>query len=174
MYFPVHYTPRFGRADETAVVSACTLMSLFQSTILKILGGELEASEGTIVKSSATLRLAYLKQEFAESLVPMRTLREELLSAFVEEQQILADIAQCEAELAQTVTDTVRMDAVLVRMQRLHDLADAKQCYALAARVDKVMASMGFAPEDGQLLVGSFSGGWKMRIGLAKILLLDP
>lgn len=126
------------------------------------------------MQSSANLRLAYLKQEFAESLVSTRTLREELLSAFVEEQQILADIAQCEQELAQTVTDTVRMDAVLARMQRLHDLADAKQCYALAARVDKVMASMGFAPEDGQLLVGSFSGGWKMRIGLAKILLLDP
>jgi ATP-binding cassette subfamily F protein 3 len=36
------------------------------------------------------------------------------------------------------------------------------------------MDSMGFSREDGEALVGTFSGGWKMRIGLAKILLLDP
>jgi ATP-binding cassette subfamily F protein 3 len=36
------------------------------------------------------------------------------------------------------------------------------------------MDSCGFAGTDGDMLVSSFSGGWKMRIGLAKILLLDP
>lgn len=147
---------------------------MYKSTILRILSGELEATEGTIVKSSAGLRLAYLRQEFTESILPTRTLKEELLSAFVEERRILEDLARCEAELAGTVADAERMDEVLARMQRLHDQAAAKQCYALEPRVQKVMDSMGFSPEDGQALVSSFSGGWKMRIGLAKILLLDP
>jgi ATP-binding cassette subfamily F protein 3 len=142
--------------------------------MLRILGGEIEPTTGSIVQSSSTLRVAYLKQEFAESIVPTRALKDELLSSFTEELQILADIAQCEAALADTVDDADRMDAVLARMQRLQDLAIAKQCYALEPRVQKVMDSMGFTREDGEALVGTFSGGWKMRIGLAKILLLDP
>jgi ATP-binding cassette subfamily F protein 3 len=118
--------------------------------------------------------LAYLKQEFSESLVLTRTFREELLSAFVEEQQILADIESCERELAVVMDGIAGMDDILSRMQGLHDLARTKQCYTLEPRVQKVMDSMGFSPEDGSALVGSFSGGWKMRIGLAKILLQDP
>jgi ATP-binding cassette subfamily F protein 3 len=145
-----------------------------QSTMLKILSGEIEPTAGAIAKSPSTLRVAYLKQEFAESIVPSRSLKDELLSSFTEELEILADIAQCEAALADTVDDADRMDAVLARMQRLQDLAIAKQCYALEPRVQKVMDSMGFTREDGEALVGTFSGGWKMRIGLAKILLLDP
>ena len=103
-----------------------------------------------------------------------RTLKEELLSAFTEEQQVLLDIAQCESEVETTTDGPVRMDEVLTKLQKLQDLAIAKQCYALEPRVLKIMDSMGFTVEDGAALVGSFSGGWKMRIGLAKILLLDP
>jgi len=40
--------------------------------------------------------------------------------------------------------------------------------------VDKIMDMMGFAPADGKLPVRAFSGGWKMRIGLGKVLLQDP
>ena len=95
------------------------------------------------------------------------------MSAFAEEQAILLDIARCETEL-ETTTDPAEMDAVLERLQDLQELAKESKCYALEPRVLKVMDSMGFTVEDGNALVGSFSGGWKMRIGLAKILLLDP
>jgi ATP-binding cassette, subfamily F, member 3 len=44
----------------------------------------------------------------------------------------------------------------------------------LETRVDKIMDMMGFAPNDGKLPVRAFSGGWKMRIGLGKVLLQDP
>lgn len=40
--------------------------------------------------------------------------------------------------------------------------------------MDKIMDMMGFAPSDGALPVRAFSGGWKMRIGLGKVLLQDP
>jgi ATPase subunit of ABC transporter with duplicated ATPase domains len=102
------------------------------------------------------------------------TLKEELLSAFTEEQAILRDITACEEEVGGTTDDPEAMDEVLARLQRLQDAAIDKECYALEARVLKVMDNMGFSAEDGDALVGSFSGGWKMRIGLAKILLLDP
>lgn len=145
-----------------------------QSTMLKVLAGEIEPTTGDILKSSSSLRIAYLQQEFTETIVMTRTLKEELLASFVEEHRILEAIEQCEADLARTTDCPDAMDEVLTKLQQLQDLAIDKQCYSLEPRVLKVMDSMGFSPQDGSALVGTFSGGWKMRIGLAKILLLDP
>ena len=145
-----------------------------QSTLLRILAGELAPTTGTILKSSADLRIAHLKQEFAESIVPERTLRDELLSVFADELQTLSGIQSCEGELAAGPVDPDKLDALLARLEKLQEQAIASRCYDLEARVQRVLDSMGFTPEDGKALVGSFSGGWKMRIGLAKMLLLDP
>lgn len=109
-----------------------------------------------------------------ENIDDARSLKEELLEGFVEERAILADISRLETELESTTDDPERMDIVLKQLQSLQERASHKRCYALDARVLKVMNSMGFGVEDGNALVGSFSGGWKMRIGLAKILLQDP
>ncbi len=46
--------------------------------------------------------------------------------------------------------------------------------YELEAQVDKLLASIGFNPEDADRLVGDFSGGWQMRIALGKIILQEP
>ena len=124
--------------------------------------------------SSRNLRVAFLRQEFIDELVVTRPLREELLSAFKDELKILDDISACEAEVANTVDDPEKMGEVLNRMQALQDQAISRGLYSLDSKVDKVMDSMGFAPSDGSALVSTFSGGWKMRIGLAKILLKDP
>jgi ATP-binding cassette, subfamily F, member 3 len=126
------------------------------------------------VKSSPGLRIAHLKQEFVESLVLSRTLMEELMASFVEEQSLMAQIAACEDSLSRSFDDSADMDRVLAQLQALQTAAADRQCYALEARVHKVMHSMGFTGEDKDALVGSFSGGWKMRIGLAKMLLCDP
>ncbi|CAM9560338.1 unnamed protein product [Heterosigma akashiwo] len=66
------------------------------------------------------------------------------------------------------------MDEVLERMNRLQGKADQLDVDSMGARVDKVMAQMGFVPQDADEKVSAFSGGWKMRIGLGKILLQDP
>ena len=73
-----------------------------------------------------------------------------------------------------TVDDTARMSVVLDKLQQLQEQAMAKGVYALSSKVEKMIDAMGFSRLDGNALVGSFSGGWKMRIGLAKILLQDP
>merc|ERR1719223_39133 len=66
------------------------------------------------------------------------------------------------------------MQEVLDRMAKLQDKADSKNVNALASRVSKIMDLMGFEPEEGDYAVSMFSGGWKMRIGLGKVLLKDP
>ena len=86
----------------------------------------------------------------------------------------MRDISQCEEEIGLTTDNPEKMDEVLNRLQKLQDSAIDKECYSLESKVLKVMDNMGFSRDDGTALVSSFSGGWKMRIGLAKILLLNP
>ena len=146
-----------------------------KTTQIRILAGELEPTTGDVVKSSKNLRTAVLRQEFVDELVPERTLREEFLSVFTEENAILDDIKATEKELEETsAEDPDKMQEILDRLQELQNKAENRNVYALNSRVQKVMDLMGFTEDEGEDLVASFSGGWKMRLGLGKVLLMDP
>jgi ATP-binding cassette, subfamily F, member 3 len=139
------------------------------------LAGELEPTTGDVVKSSKDIRTAVLRQEFVDELVLDRTLREEFLSVFETENNILSDIKAAEIELETTPPEEVnKMQEILDRMQELQNLAEDKAVYSLESRMKKVMDLMGFTDDEGDDLVASFSGGWKMRIGLGKALLQNP
>jgi len=145
-----------------------------KTTQLRILSGELEPTAGDVIKSTKDLRVAMLRQEFIDEIVLTRTLREEFMSVFVEENQIMEELAAAEKELegmSGDANDADQMQEVLDRMQKLQGKADAKNVNALGARVSKIMDLMGFEQEEGEYEVNMFSGGWKMRIGLGKVLL---
>jgi ATP-binding cassette subfamily F protein 3 len=146
-----------------------------KTTQLRIMAGELEPTTGDVVKSSAKLRTAMLRQEFVDELVKDRTLKEEFLSVFEEENQILSDMKATELELESMAgEDPEKMQQILDRMQELQQMAEDKDVYILESRVKKTMDLMGFQEDESEDLVASFSGGWKMRIGLGKVLLKDP
>ena len=145
-----------------------------KTTQLRILAGELEPTAGDVVKSSTDLRVAMLRQEFIDEIDLTRTLREEFMSAFVEEAAIMDELAEAEKQLEGMTgneEDGNDMQEVLDRMAKLQAKADAKDVRALDSRVSKIMDLMGFESEEGDYEVNMFSGGWKMRIGLGKVLL---
>jgi len=146
-----------------------------KTTQLKIMNGEMEPTTGDVVKSKKDLRVAMLRQEFVDELVPDRTLLEEFMSVFEEENKILEDLREAENQLEKmTGDDADAMQEVLDRMQKLQANAENKDVYALESRAQKTMNLMGFEDEEQDYLVAMFSGGWKMRIGLGKVLLKDP
>jgi ATPase subunit of ABC transporter with duplicated ATPase domains len=145
-----------------------------KTTSLRILAGELEPTTGEIVKSSKKLRVSFLRQEFVDGLDKERSLRDELFTAFEEERALIKEIETVEEEVSRAVDDADTMAKVLDKLQGLQEKAIAMGVYALGPKVEKMMESMGFSAADADSKVGSFSGGWKMRIGLAKILLQDP
>merc|ERR1719506_130014 len=87
---------------------------------------------------------------------------------------MLKEIEACEGEIANTTDDPEAMERALNRLAELQAEANTKGVYALDSKVEKIMDQCGFSSADADLPVKSFSGGWKMRIGLAKILLKEP
>lgn len=146
-----------------------------KTTQLRIMSGELEPTTGDVVKSSGDLRTAMLRQEFVDELVKERTLKEEFMSVFAEENQIVQDLKEAETQLeTMSDADPDAMQEILDRMQDLQQKAEDKDVYVLESKVKKTMDLMGFTDDEADDLVASFSGGWKMRIGLGKVLLRDP
>ena len=148
-----------------------------KTTQLRILAGELEPTAGDVVKSHADVRVAMLRQEFVDEIDASRTLREEFRSVFVEEAEIMSELSLAESELENMsggMDDASRMQEILDRMAELQAKADAKGVSVLDSKVSKIMDLMGFDPEEGEYGTSMFSGGWKMRIGLGKVLLKDP
>eukprot|EP00531_Pseudo-nitzschia_arenysensis_P006725 CAMPEP_0116151578 /NCGR_PEP_ID=MMETSP0329-20121206/20173_1 /TAXON_ID=697910 /ORGANISM="Pseudo-nitzschia arenysensis, Strain B593" /LENGTH=844 /DNA_ID=CAMNT_0003648203 /DNA_START=109 /DNA_END=2644 /DNA_ORIENTATION=- len=146
-----------------------------KTTQLRIMSGELEPTTGDVVKSSGDLRTAMLRQEFVDELVKERTLKEEFMSVFAEENKIVQDLRDAEKELeTMSDADPDAMQEILDRMQDLQQKAEDKDVYVLESKVKKTMDLMGFNDDEAEDLVASFSGGWKMRIGLGKVLLRDP
>ncbi|KAL7537349.1 hypothetical protein ACHAXR_007755 [Thalassiosira sp. AJA248-18] len=148
-----------------------------KTTQLRIMAGELEPTAGDVVKSNKDLRVAMLRQEFIDEIDLTQTLREEFISVFTEEKAIMDALVEAEKKLegmTGDMDDADEMQEVLDNMAKLQAKADAKNVNALDSRVSKIMDLMGFEPEEGDYAVSMFSGGWKMRIGLGKVLLKDP
>ena len=145
-----------------------------KTTQLRVLAEELELDAGELIKSSPEISVAFLRQEFREDLRESRTLKEEFLSAFDKVVALEQEYAKCEEDLAGASEDPEQMQALLDRMAELQSDLDSADATGVERKVDKVLGAMGFTPEDAALPVSAFSGGWKMRIGLGKILLKEP
>lgn len=118
-----------------------------KTTQVKILAGELEPTAGELVKSSKDLRVSFLRQEFVDELVMERSLKDELVSVFVDEAKILSELQACEVSswprilrnsiIVETDIDcstTIHKDAVA--HTPAHPLFDlCRQVYVCRARI---------------------------------------
>lgn len=148
-----------------------------KTTQIRILAGEMEPTAGDVVKSKSDLRISILRQEFIEDLDLTNTLQEEFQSVFEEEYELLNELREQERKLENVSGELSPddMQNILDKMEDLQNKIQDKDVYQIDARISKIMDVMGFTSEDdASQLVSSYSGGWKMRIGLGKVLLTDP
>jgi ATP-binding cassette subfamily F protein 3 len=143
-----------------------------KSTLLKIIAGILQPDEGSLEFPSKTT-IGYLRQEF--ELHESRTVLDETMSCHKEALEIQQSITRVSDEIAgRTDYDSTEYKELV---QRLADLsADAEHFNINLLRVDtlKILKGLGFTEDDIEKKVGELSGGWQMRIELAKLLLLKP
>lgn len=140
-----------------------------KSTMLKILAGDLKPDSGNIA-TDKEVRIGFLRQDI--DFIQGRTVLEEAYTAFEEIKYAENKIDQINNQLA-TRTD--------YESQSYHDLieelSDVTHRYEIlggynyVGNTEKILTGLGFKREDFQNLTDTFSGGWRMRIELAKLLL---
>ena len=144
-----------------------------KSTQLKIIAGLEEATDGSLI-SEGDPSIAYLKQEFDVDL--SRTVREELFVAFKEASDLLHSqkLVQENMESELASKDLDYLDLLIKELSVIQSKFESINGYDLESKVEKLLPTIGFNQNDGDRLVGDFSGGWQMRIALGKILLQSP
>ena len=143
-----------------------------KSTLLKIIAGQSKPSSGTISAPKDTV-VAYLPQHLLTT--DGATVMEETSKAFGEIFQMKAKIDAINEQL--TIRTDYESDAYMKLIEHVSDLSE--KFYAIEeinyeAEVEKILTGLGFFREDFNRQTSEFSGGWRMRIELAKILLQKP
>jgi ATP-binding cassette, subfamily F, member 3 len=141
-----------------------------KTTVFRIITGEEEPDEGVLFMDPGTV-VGYFSQDTAE--MSGTTAIEEVLSGAGE----VHTIGKILSELEHRMSDPEGEGLSDSEMDHYGDLQMAFQHldgYSLEVRAEAILEGLGFDEERRGYRVESFSGGWKMRISLAKILLLDP
>ena len=140
-----------------------------KSTLLKVLSKDIESSAGTMAFDK-DIQIGFLRQDI--DFVQGRTILEEAYQAFEEIKEIELKLAAINEQLA-TRTDYESE----IYSQLIIDLTDLTERYELLGGynyqgdTEKILQGLGFQREDFDKLTDTFSGGWRMRIELAKLLL---
>ncbi|MFM2160505.1 MAG: hypothetical protein RLZZ383_17 [Pseudomonadota bacterium] len=136
-----------------------------KTTLLRLLVGELEAERGVVVRRAGA-EIGYLPQKAVSGST--KTVWDEAASALGRLQKLSATLAALEADVA-----AGRPGAI----ERHAEVAEAFRHaggWAMEERIGSVLHGLGFRPEQWQQPCDTFSGGWQMRIALARLLLAEP
>lgn len=143
-----------------------------KSTMMKIFAGHINPQQGNVARPNAA-RIGYLHQDM---MMPKgRTVMQETLTAFEEIKQIEKRLHELEIELT-TRTD-YESDGYMNLLEELSVLNDQMQYVGadtMQADAERILRGLGFQSKDFDRLTTEFSGGWQMRVELAKMLLRKP
>tara|TARA_X000000950_G_scaffold128195_1_gene160225 strand:+ start:5934 stop:7832 length:1899 start_codon:yes stop_codon:yes gene_type:complete len=161
-------TYRVGTKDRIGLIGK---NGAGKSTMLKILSKEMEPDTGEIA-TDKDLKIGFLKQDidFEEG----RTVLEETYEAFVEIKIIESKIENINNELINNKnTESKEYNQLLIDLQNLQDKFEIIGGYSYEGNTEKILTGLGFKSSEFNKQTSTLSGGWRMRIELAKLLLQD-
>ena len=138
-----------------------------KSTLLKLFVGEFMPSEGTVERSRNT-SIGYLHQDLL-SFSSEESILEVAMHAFDKAKQIEKELAVITAQLEKTETE----ELLHLYSDKLHQFEEAGG-YNIEHQTEEVLQGLGFANADLKRPYREFSGGWRMRVLLAKMILQQP
>ncbi len=140
-----------------------------KSTLLKILAGEQEYDAGQIASDKET-SIGFLKQDIDFEIG--RTVLEEAYEAFILIKQLEKQLEEINAQLAErTDYESDKYHQLIVDLNEVQHQYEIHGGYNYQGDTERVLQGLGFSREDFNMPTETFSGGWRMRIELAKILL---
>lgn len=144
-----------------------------KSTMLRVLAGKQKYDEGTIaVTGSATI--GYLEQDVQE-MPSDRSVKEEAMLAFTHVMQLQEREMEIMGEIEQEEDhESDRYGSLLAELGNVQNQLVAHEAHRIESKSEAVLTGLGFEPKDLDRPLRSFSGGWRMRVALAKLLLQNP
>ena len=143
-----------------------------KSTLLRIMCGEQDVDPG-IVSRASWFSVAYLPQEVTIDL-DGRSLFDEAQSAFDDVLAQQEQLDRVSEELALLDPDSPEIDSLLALQGDLQHALEGCDVFRIRPQIERVLFGLGFSAGDLDRPVGNFSGGWIMRLLLAKLLLKKP
>lgn len=143
-----------------------------KSTMLKIIAG-LQEPTGGVVAAQKDITIGYLPQQMI--LTDECSVVEEVRTVFGKLDEMKASLARMNTELAERTDYESESYAELIdRISNLSDLVQMEESENGEAELEKTLLGLGFVRSDFDRNTSEFSGGWRMRIELAKLLLMRP
>lgn len=143
-----------------------------KSTLLKIIMGIQKKDSGSISISNEET-LGYLPQDGVDPDFEL-TVVEEIETAFAEIFELEEEVNDLQHELAEIDHNSKEYDMLMEKYGLLQTKLEASGLYTLRSDVEKILMGLGFKESDFERNTSEFSGGWLMRIALAKLLLKKP
>ncbi|HET7208659.1 MAG TPA: ABC-F family ATP-binding cassette domain-containing protein [Terriglobales bacterium] len=142
-----------------------------KSTLLKILAG-LESLDYGSLSTNKGISFGYLPQDGLS--LSGRTVFDECMSVFAGLRELEREMEVLTHRMAEVDPSSAEYAQVAERFHRIEHEFQTKDGYALESKVGTVLNGLGFGKEDWSRQTEEFSGGWQMRIALAKLLLQQP
>lgn len=140
-----------------------------KSTLLKLLSKDVEPSSGSLAFDK-DVKIGFLRQDI--DFVHGRTILEEAYQAFEEIKKIEAELEQINAELLErTDYESESYSQLIIDLTEKTERFELIGGYNYKGDTEKILQGLGFQRDDFDKLTDTFSGGWRMRIELAKLLL---
>lgn len=141
-----------------------------KTTVFRVLMKE-EGFEGGSITVPEKVRVAYFSQNIGE--MKGRTVIEEVMSGSAKASELAAQMRKIEIQLESDM-DPDEMEKVLIQLGDYQTEFEKLGGYDLDVRAKEIITGLGVMPYDHDRDVGLFSGGWRMRIALAKVLIQNP
>ncbi len=141
-----------------------------KTTIFRLMTGEETQDKGEISCSKRTI-IGYFSQDVGE--MAGHSVITEVMSAAGDIVELGKNISEMEAAMSESMTDD-EMATLLERYGECVEIFEQRGGYDLEPRAQAVLTGLGISPDDFDTPVENFSGGWKMRVALAKILTINP